>query len=138
MNDFLVPRRGRYEGFKSSGKLTNIENDALLEKIATLYEYDIPKVSLSSAGWRSLHAQLLAYAEEKLGEEDSPSARYRMITSPKGKRLTERMVTYHQLYERYTTVAEGGRAIISDIDKAYPDQAVRSAHRRNALKGDDE
>lgn len=74
MNTFLVPRLGRYEGFKSSGKLTNIEDDALLEKISTLYEYDIPKVSLSSAGWRSLHAKLLAYAEEKLGEEDSPSA----------------------------------------------------------------
>lgn len=127
MNSFLVPRLGRYEGFKSSGKLTNIEDDALLEKISTLYEYDIPKASLSSGGWRSLHAKLLEYAEEKLGEEDSPSARFRMITSPKGKRLSERMVTFHQLYERLALVADGGRAIIRDIDKAYPDE-VRSAH----------
>lgn len=74
-----------------------------------------------------MHAKLLAYAEEKLGEEDSPSARVRMITSPMGKRLSERMVTYHQLYERFTTVAEGGRAIIGDIGKAYPDQA-KTAH----------
>ena len=35
VNNFLVPRLGRYEGFKSSGKLTNIEDDALLEKIST-------------------------------------------------------------------------------------------------------
>jgi hypothetical protein len=128
VNSFLVPRLGRYEGFKSSGKLTNIEDDALLEKIATLYEYDIPKVSLSSSGWRSLHADLLAYAEEKLGEEDSPSARYRMISSPKGKRLSERMVTYHQLYDRYAMVADGGKAIIAAIDKVHPEQAARSAH----------
>ena len=43
---------GRYEGFKSSGKLTNIENDALLEKITALYDYDIPKANMSSGGWR--------------------------------------------------------------------------------------
>lgn len=122
-NAFLIPRLGRYEGFKSSGKLTNIENVGLLEKITTLYDYDIPKVTLSSNGWRTLQARLLDYAEERLGEEDSPTQRYKMITSPKGKRLSERMVTYHQLYKRFELISEGGKAIIRDIDRMYPDQA---------------
>ena len=121
MNNFLVGRLGRYEGFKSSGKLTNIEDDALLEKITALYDYDIPKVKMSSSSWMHGQSGLLAYAEEKLGEEDSPGARYKMITSPKGKRLCERMVTYHQLYERYQIVIDSGKAIIKDIDRAYPE-----------------
>jgi hypothetical protein len=119
-NGFLVGQMGRYEGFKSSGKLTNIENDALLEKITALYDYDIPKANLSSGAWMRSQTGLLAYAEEKLGEEDSPGARYKMITSPKGKRLSERMVTCHQVYERYQTLIDSGTAVIKDIDKAYP------------------
>jgi hypothetical protein len=120
VNNFLVARLGRYEGFKSSGKLTNIENDALLEKITALYDYDIPKANLSSGAWMRSQTALLAYAEDKLGEEDSPGARYKMITSPKGKRLSERMATYHQVYERYQTLIDSGTAIIKDIDQAYP------------------
>ena len=127
MNNFLVGRLGRYEGFKSSGKLTNIENDALLEKITTLYDYDIPKVNMSSGSWRRFQSDLLAYADEKLGEEDSPGARFKMITSPKGKRLCERMVTFHQLYERYQILIDSGMSIIRDIDRAYPDQSNTAA-----------
>lgn len=123
VNNFLIPRVGRYEGFKSSGKLPNIENAALLEKITTLYDYDIPKANVSSDKWRSLQARLLAYADERLGEEDSPTQRYRMITSPKGKRLSERMVTSRQLYERFGLISEDGKAIIRGIDQMYPDQA---------------
>jgi hypothetical protein len=121
-NNFLVPRLARYEGFKSSGKMTNIENEELLEKIVNLYQYDIPKASLSSGGWLSNHAKLVAYAESHTGEDDSLSARYKMITSRKGKTLAERTVTYHQLYERFQVVTDGGNAIIAAIDKAYPDQ----------------
>jgi hypothetical protein len=43
-----------------------------------------------------------------------------MITAPKGKRLSERMVTHHQLYERFQALKDGGNAIIRDIDRAYP------------------
>jgi hypothetical protein len=122
-NNFLVPRVARYEGFKSSGKLINVENDALLEKIVNLYQYDIPKASLSSGGWLSNHAKLLAFVEAQTGEDDSLTARYKMITSRKGKLLNEHAVTYHQLYERFQTAADNGKAIIAEIDKAYPNQA---------------
>lgn len=122
-NNFLVPRLARYEGFKSSGKLINVEDDALLEKIVSHYEYAIPKVQMSWNGWNSEHRALQAYTEEKLGEDDSLSARYKAITSPKGKRLAERMVTFPQLYQRHEGLLQDGKGIIADIDRAYPDQA---------------
>jgi len=42
--DLIVtrPNIGRYEGFKSSGKLGNIENDSLKEDILVFYEQTIP------------------------------------------------------------------------------------------------
>lgn len=123
MNNFLVPRLGRYEGFKSSGKLTNIENEALLEKIVNLYQYDIPKADLSSGGWLSNHKKLLAYAEQHTVEDDSLVSRYKMATSAAGKRHLRQMVTHPQFYGRYQSIVDGGNAIIKDIDQAYPDQA---------------
>lgn len=119
-NNFLVSRVARYEGFKSSGKLTNIENQALLENIVDLFQYDIPKVSLASKSWLSNHDKLLAYVDEHTGEDDSLTVRYKMITSRKGRLLNERMVTYPQLYQRFQAVIDKGNAIIKDIDAAYP------------------
>jgi hypothetical protein len=123
MNNFLVPRLGRYEGFKSSGKLTNIENDALLEKIVNLYQYDIPKANMSSDGWKGNHRKLIDYVEDRTADDDSMASRYKMLASAAGKRQLERLVTYPQLYKRYQTLIDGGNAIIKDIDQAYPDQA---------------
>lgn len=126
-NNFLIARMGRYEGFKSSGKMTNIEDEALLEKIVNLYQYDIPKANLSSSGWIGRHGKLRDYIEEKTADDDSIAARYKAITSRKGKLFAERTQTYYQLYERFQTVIDGGNAIIKDIDRAYPEQS-KSAH----------
>ena len=38
------PNIGRYEGFKSSGKIGNIENDSLRENILIFYEQTIPEL----------------------------------------------------------------------------------------------
>lgn len=122
-NNFLVPRLARYEGFKSSGKLINVEDDALLEKIVSHYEYSIPRAHFSWNGWNSAHRALQAFTEDKLGEDDSLTARYKAITSPKGKRLAERMITFPQLYERHEGLQKEGKEIIADIDRMYPDQA---------------
>ena len=119
-NNFLVPRLARYEGFKSSGKLINVEDEALLEKIVSHYEYAIPKASLSSSGWMGNHRALQAYLEEKTSEDDSLKSRYQAIASLKGKRLAERMVTFHQLYERHEGLLKAGKEIIADIDRMYP------------------
>jgi len=119
-NAFLVPQDSRYEGFKSSGKLTNIENEALLENIVTLYQFDIPKVQMSSGGWRASHTKLLDYIETSMDGADTREARYKILTSPKGKRMTARMQTISQLYERFAQIERRSNEIIMQIDQAYP------------------
>lgn len=123
-NNFLVARQGRYEGFKSAGKLTNIENDKLLEQIIERYEYTAPKLALSSGGWLSEHRRLTDFAEKATAEDDSLAARYLALTSSRGKLLLKHMATYPQLYERAQNLTDGDKAIIAAIDKIYPDQGT--------------
>ncbi len=105
-NNFLVARQGRYEGFKSAGKLTNIEDDKLLDRIIELYEYDIPKLKLSSGGWISNHNRLLDYLQEATSEDDSLQTRYRSLAARKGKLLLQHMSTFPQLYTRAQKVLD--------------------------------
>lgn len=118
-NSFLVPQTSRYEGFKSSGKLTNIENAELLEKIVNLYQYDMPKAELAFHGWSRGRGKLEDYLDQE-SRGDSSAERYQLLSSPKGKRLLRAMQTHPQLYERYERIARNGAAIIADIDKTYP------------------
>jgi hypothetical protein len=117
-NAFLVPQVSRYEGFKTSGKLTNIENPVLLDSIVNLYQFDIPKLNLSFGGWSGRHSNLVAYLEDKMDDADTPAARYKLITSPKGKRLAAMVKAHPQLYERYDLFVQHATAIIAEIDKA--------------------
>jgi len=121
MNSFLVPQVSRYDGFKSSGKLINIEDADLLQKIVSLYQYDIPKVEMAFGGWRYHHSLLTRYLEANIDDGDTREGRFRALTAQKGKRLLKRMQTYPQLYERYEIVARKGAEIIKAIDKAYPE-----------------
>ncbi len=131
MNNFLVARQGRYEGFKSAGKLTNIENDTLLDQIISLYEYDVPKLSLSSGGWMANHRRLNDFLDQATAEDDSLAARYRALAGRKGRILLEKMGTHPQFYERAALVQANVKAIIAAIDRAYPEQRA-SAHQHHA------
>ncbi len=129
-NAFLVPQVSRFEGFKSSGKLTNIEDEALLEKIVTFYQYDLMKAQMSFGGWDSMHRKLTNYLEQGMDGLDTNAQRYRLITSPKGKHLVARVQAHPQMYERYAQIVSNGNAIIRDIDRMYPESATpdKSSH----------
>lgn len=125
-NAFLVPQVSRFEGFKSSGKLTNIEDEALLEKIVTFYQYDLLKVQMSFGGWDSKHKKLMSYLEQSADGTDTDLQRYRTITSTKGKHLLTRLQPHPQMYERYALIISNGNAIIRDIDRMYPEASAET------------
>jgi len=118
-NAYFTPVNSRFEGFKSSGKLTNIEDEELLNEILTLYEQNYKAVHRSEGGWLNSHAKLNLYLDQALAEGDSPEQRYRALTTPNGKRLLRNMVTYPQLYQRYQSTIELSSKIIKRIDELY-------------------
>jgi hypothetical protein len=123
-NRFFLPTTTRFEGFKSSGKLTNIENEQLMNDIQTLYHGIFPVIKYSENGWNSGHQRLITYLEQTIDDGDDLAKRYDLIVSPKGKRILKRAATYPQLYERYGSFAELAKKIVAEIEVAYPEAAA--------------
>ena len=47
----------------------------------------------------------------------------RFVTSPKGKRILDRLAASSQLYVRYDGYKRVAQRVIAEIDKAYPGAA---------------
>lgn len=119
-NFFFTPALSRYEGFKSSGKLTNIENEQLLADILSLYQTLVPEIGNSEGGWRTRQRWLRDYLELELDYGDDIGQRYKLLAAPKGKRILKRLVHQAQLYDRYEIYSHKARQVIAAIDAAYP------------------
>lgn len=118
-NRFFIPVNSRYEGFKSSGKLTNIEDEELLNDIMTLYQEYHRVIENSEGGWRSRHNKFREYLDTALVQGDSLEQRYRALGTVNGKRLLRNCVAFPQLYERYADAAKLSEKIIQRIDELY-------------------
>jgi hypothetical protein len=120
-NIYFTPQRSRYEGFKSSGKLTNIENEKLLNDILTLYEILQPQIGNSEHASKAKQELLTNYLDTEVDSGDDTAQRYKLIVAPKGKRILKRMPAEPQLYERYADYAALAKRIVGAIDKLYPE-----------------
>jgi hypothetical protein len=122
-NWFFIPTKSRYDGFMMSGRLTNIEDDKLLTDILDLYQNQLQLIKLSEGGWSGRQHTLQTYVNDTL-EGDGQVERWRLLTSPKGKRLVQRMKTGAQLYERYQRYIDQSKRIVKRIETAYPELAA--------------
>lgn len=120
-NIYFNPVISRYQGFKSSGKLTHIENEELLEKILRLYESTTVGIKSNERGWANNQEKFRAYMENDMAGDDTLAERYRLVVAPKGKRLLRNQITYPQLYQRYNDYAALGAEIIKEIEHEYPE-----------------
>jgi hypothetical protein len=118
-NRFFTPVTSRFDGFRTGGKLTNIEDEELLNNILTLYQYAHPAIRSSEAGWSMNQTKLREYFDAALEQGDSREQRYRAVASVAGKRRLRKMVAYPQLYERYAETVKLSNAIIQRIDVLY-------------------
>ena len=57
----LNPNDGRFEGFKSAGKIGTIENKELQNDIMDLYQENIPALQASSSGYNSWKINFITY-----------------------------------------------------------------------------
>ncbi len=121
-NFFFSALTSRYQGFKSAGKLTNIENEILLDKVLMLYERAAEEIKWSEGGWRRSQELYLAYLENGIDSDDSLARHYQLVVAPKGKRLLRQQIAAPQLYERYGSYAALGNEIIQEIEREYPAQ----------------
>jgi hypothetical protein len=117
----FIAHNGRYESFKSSGKLTNIENEALLERIAERYEFGLIAVRYGEVYWTANLERLKNFVENS-ANTGTREARYKLITSQKGKHLCAAMSSGP--INDYLGMVDRDKRIIKDIDLAYPEEAA--------------
>lgn len=118
-NTFLRPNIYRFNGFVSSGRIGNIENDSLSINILKYYQQILSEVNSSESGWISRQKKLQTYLEENLNNPESIEENWSLLTNPKGKQLTKNLIPWSQIYQRYNNLIKSGETIIKQIDEEY-------------------
>lgn len=65
-----IANNGRYEGFKSSGKINTIENENLRNKILSYYQQTIPQISLIETSYEKLTSKYVDLLMDGKEDED--------------------------------------------------------------------
>ncbi|WP_320052461.1 hypothetical protein [uncultured Acetobacteroides sp.] len=113
----------RYEGFKSSGKLLQIEDQQLLNDILLLYQEKIGDLKVSEGTWLNIHGKLINYLmEESNLTFDNPdySTVYQIFKQRKIYNYSSGLIPWAQLLERYREVLTLEKQIVKRIDQCYP------------------
>ena len=116
----LVPNSGRFEGFKSSGKIGTIENEELQNNIMDLYQENIPNLINSTNFYTSKKQQLFDYvAINRKRLTDSTTNLSSVLSSDQAYNMCVSLTFVQEIIDRYDTCINKMTTIIKDIDKAY-------------------
>jgi hypothetical protein len=103
---------GRYQGFKSSGKMGTIENDSLKENILVFYEQKMSELEYDETFVNGLQSKILDLQFDK-----SDKLVKDLVTSPKMKSLLNITIqNFENNINQYNDVAAFAKRIIAQID----------------------
>ena len=116
----LAPNDGRFQGFKSSGKIGYIENDSLQNDIMDLYEEDIPNLLASTKMYINDKMKLfdLVFKYRKR-LTDSTTNYLEFWTLDEVNNISTSLASPGQTIDRYGICIDLMEKIISEIEKEY-------------------
>ncbi|MBS1661899.1 MAG: hypothetical protein JST68_12705 [Bacteroidetes bacterium] len=116
----LNPNNGRFEGFKASGRIGNIENDSLQNDIMDLYQENIVALSKSTDFYIATKRQLFDYLI-KNGRRvfDSTANAKSALLSNEAQNLSTVLRYPEEVVERYDICIDKAQKIIAGINKEY-------------------
>lgn len=116
----LIPNNGRFEGFKSSGKLGFIENSTLQNLILDLYQEDIPNLILSTNGLTERKKELFHFIalNRKRNPDNSDNVNL-LLSSDVGHNLSMNLLYFDEIFLRYSNCIRKSERIIQLIDQMY-------------------
>jgi hypothetical protein len=116
----LLVNDGRYQGFKSSGKINTIENGELQNDILDLYQEDIPALLASSNYYSAIKQILLNYLLENIKRNPDGSNNIATVLTTEKAYNTISLLAYTQnILHTYDIVIDKSRKIIETIDHEY-------------------
>ena len=119
----LVPNSGRFEGFKSAGKIGTIENKELQNNIMDLYQENIPNLINSTNFYTSKKLLLFEYVHmNRKRLTDSTSNLVAVLSSDPAYNICITLTFVDEIVGRYDTCVNKMNTIIRDIDKQYKNE----------------
>ena len=116
----LISNSGRYEGFKSSGKIINIENKELQNNILDLYQEDIPSLLASTNSYTKRKEILWQFMIDNMKlDKDGNGNMAEILNTDKGKIICRNLLYTGEILDRYDTVIIKSQRIISLIDTDF-------------------
>jgi hypothetical protein len=113
----LIPNNGRYEGFKASGKLINIEDAGLQNNIADFYQEIIPSLLISTTSYTSRKEMLYAYYLENVHNDARGNNIEQMLVSDKARNIFSSLSFVNEAVDRYSLAIQKAEQIINGIDE---------------------
>jgi hypothetical protein len=112
---------GRYDGFKSSGKIQTIENDSLRNDILKYYEEDVPFVDFTENVFNANQVRLEDYfLNNATIKTQTLEGAYQLIDTYKCKLILKFTLGYSDAVERgYDKALTQAKKIQKDIDEEY-------------------
>lgn len=111
---------GRYEGFKSSGKIGFIENDELQNNILDLYEEKIPLLSISTDFYKTQKLKFSEYITENTVDYPSGNLTKVMASNPIKNRSQIYLASVNQIISNYESCIKQMEEIVKIIDHEHP------------------
>jgi hypothetical protein len=116
----LVPNSGRFEGFKSAGKMGTIENKELQNNIMDLYQENIPSLINSTNFYTSKKLILFEYVHmSRKRLTDSTTNLVSVLSSDPAYNICLTLTFVQEIVNRYDTCINKMNTIIRDINKQY-------------------
>jgi len=116
----LNVNNGRFEGFKSSGKIGNIENKELQNDIMDLYQEDIVSLLTSTNSYIANKKKFFDYVmQNRKRITDSTSNIASVLAKDEAQNISIVLSHPNEVLSRYDTCIQKMKKIITEIDKEY-------------------
>lgn len=116
----LNPNNGRFEGFKSSGKIGLIENDSLQNDIMDLYQENIPALLAATNGYVSRKNILFEYLQKNHRRLTDSTTNFDEVLNTEEAHNISLVLSYtDEIMARYQAAIEKMQKIINGINREY-------------------
>ncbi len=116
----FVSNNGRYEGFKSSGKLGNIEDDSLQNNITVLYQGIIPAIVASTNSYIQRKQYLFEYLNKNIKRNPGGSTNIlAVLSSDEAVNISNTLTYTTEITDRYESAIKKSKEIINEINADY-------------------
>jgi hypothetical protein len=118
----LNPNNGRFEGFKSSGKIGSIENSKLQNDVMDFYQENVPALLISTSGYIEGKKKLYDFAEGRVVRiTDSTTNILDVLALEQAHNIYGYLKNTGEITVRYDSCIAKSNAIIFQIDDVIND-----------------